>query len=175
MQAQLAEEQARNESLRATLSKLKAPVEAEVVTQSESQIKAASKLKIIDMQETEHALLQQIEKRDMLIKHLQAEIKESTDELKTVQTEIEKERSSGKAVWETVGISTVSYRDPFHTGLSKRTPTGTRAERASPRTPSLAGISRGERHRPAPHPRRIPLSPSRAAACARRAGGYFTS
>ena len=47
-------------------------------------------------------------------------------EMKQVQEEIDKERSSGKAVWETVGIQTVSYRDPFHTGLSKRTPTGAR-------------------------------------------------
>ena len=81
-------------------------------------------LKIIDMQEKEFELQQKVAKREMEIAHLQGEIKENTGALKQVQEEIEKERSSGKAVWEIVGISTVTYRDPFHTGLSKRTPTG---------------------------------------------------
>ena len=54
-------------------------------------------------------------------------------QMKKVQEEIDVERSSGKAVWETVGIGTVPYRDPFHTGLSKRTPTG-----ATPPHPSRA-------------------------------------
>ena len=76
------------------------------------------------MQEKELGLKQETEKEELMVKQLQATIKEKQNALKKVQTEIDKERSSGKSVWETVGISTVSYRDPFHTGLSKRTPTG---------------------------------------------------
>ena len=67
---------------------------------------------------------QSIAMKELEIKHLQGEIKEATTQLKQVQGEIDEERNAGKAVWETVGISTVLYRDPYHTGVSKRTPTG---------------------------------------------------
>ena len=126
-------EMERNAALKATLSKLKTPAEEAVATQSEAQKKAVSALKIIDMQEKELAYNQKIQDAELKIKHLQAEIKEDQTAMKQVQEEIDKERSSGKAVWETVGIQTVPYRDPFHTGLSKRTPTGARRPRASPR------------------------------------------
>jgi uncharacterized protein YdiU (UPF0061 family) len=122
--AQLDEELSRNSALKATLAKLKQPAGAEEVTETETQKKARVAFKIIDLQEKELGLKQETEKEELMVKQLQATIKEKQNALKKVQTEIDKERSSGKSVWETVGISTVSYRDPFHTGLSKRTPTG---------------------------------------------------
>jgi hypothetical protein len=76
------------------------------------------------MQKSELELKQRVDQQELMKKQLEATIKEDQMALKAIQTDIDKERSSGKAVWETVGISTVSYRDPFHTGLSKRTPTG---------------------------------------------------
>ena len=78
------------------------------------------------MQEKELSLKQKVEQQELTIKQVQQTVKENQQALKAVQAEIDKERSSGKSVWETVGISTVPYRDPFHTGLSKRTPTGAR-------------------------------------------------
>ena len=122
--AQLEEELSRNAALKATLAKLKQLADAEEVTETETQKKARVAFKIIDLQEKELGLKQESEKEELMVKQLQATIKEKQNALKKVQTEIDKERSSGKSVWETVGISTVSYRDPFHTGLSKRTPTG---------------------------------------------------
>jgi hypothetical protein len=122
--AQLEEELSRNAALKATLAKLKQPADAEEVTETETQKKARVAFKIIDLQEKELKLKQDTEKEELMVKQLNATIKEKQNALKKVQTEIDQERSSGKAVWETVGISTVSYRDPFHTGLSKRTPTG---------------------------------------------------
>ena len=121
----------RNAALKATLQNLKTPGAVTEVGQTETQKKAATALKIIDMSETELNLKQAIDKEELMVKQLHATIKEKNDALKKVQTDIDKERSSGKAVWETVGISTVSYRDPFHTGLSKRTPTGARARNAA--------------------------------------------
>jgi len=125
----LEEELARNASLKATLARMKAPADEEVVVESEAQKKAKIALKIIDLQEGETDLIQKVKAAELKMKHLEAEVKEHKGALKTVQGEIEKERSSGKAVWETCGISTVTYRDPFHTGLSKRTPTGAQLSR----------------------------------------------
>ena len=126
MEAMLAAEMERNAALKATLAKLNAPAPTEVVEQTETQKKAASALRVIDMTESELKLKQAIEQGELQMKQLEQVLKEKKQDLKAVQTEIDKERSSGKAVWETVGISTVTYRDPFHTGLSKRTPTGAR-------------------------------------------------
>ena len=133
----LKEETERNAALKATLASLLAPTAEEVVVESESQKKAASAMKVIDMQEKELEISQKVARAETMIKHLQAEIKEDTNALKTVQSEIDKEKSKGKAVWETVGISTVTYRDPFHTGLSKRTPTGARPAHAARASPPL--------------------------------------
>ena len=118
------EELARNAALRATLSKLAMPKDEEAVVESEAQKKAKVAMRVIDLQETVIGLKQAVEHEELQVKQLQQTIKEKQTKLKTVQGDIDKERNAGKAVWETVGISTVSYRDPFHTGLSKRTPTG---------------------------------------------------
>lgn len=169
------EEMARNAALRATLSKLKAPAEEAVVEMSAAQIKAVSALKVIDMQETEMGMLQKIKEKEMRIKHLQEEIKAEDGALKQCQGEIEKERSSGKAVWEMVGISTVSYRDPFHTGLSKRTPTGAPPAQNEPTAPS----THMRAHTPRPtHLRAILRNLPRWLTYfffGPRTGGYFTS
>ena len=124
MQSIMDEEMSRNAALKVTLQKLKAPAAVAETGQTETQKKAATALKIIDMSEEELNLKQAIDTEELQVQQLQATIKEKNQALKKVQTDIDKERSSGKSVWETVGISTVSYRDPFHTGLSKRTPTG---------------------------------------------------
>ena len=118
------EELARNAALKATLSKLAMPKDEEAVVESEAQKKAKVAMRVIDLQETEIGLKQAVDHEELQVKQLQQTIKEKQTKLKTVQGDIDKERNAGKAVWETVGISTVSYRDPFHTGLSKRTPTG---------------------------------------------------
>ena len=160
---------ARNAALKATISKLKAPADAMETGPTETQKKAATALKIIDMTEAELNLKQSIEQEELQVQQLQATIKEKNQALKKVQTDIDKERSSGKAVWETVGISTVSYRDPFHTGLSKRTPTGAHA------VPSLClSTSRAPRapwvYPPEPRCSLVWRVFSRSSA-----GGYFTS
>jgi len=124
MQAMYEEEKMRNDALKATLAKLKAPATAEPERLSDVQLKASSKLKVIDLQEKELKAKQKVEQQELQLAQLQAIVKDSKADLKAISTEIDKERSSGQAVWETCGISTVSYRDPFHTGLSKRTPTG---------------------------------------------------
>ena len=69
-------------------------------------------------------LREKIEQQELAVKQINQTLKEDNQALKKLQGEIDKERSSGKSVWETVGISTIQYKDPFHTGLSKRTPTG---------------------------------------------------
>jgi len=124
MQKQLEEARDRNASLKATLTTLKAPLAEEAPVVSATQEKAQQALKIIALQEKELAAKQKLEVQELQLKQLQGMMKETTEDLKAVTTEITKERSSGKSVWESTGISTVSYRDPFHTGLSKRTPTG---------------------------------------------------
>ena len=59
-------------------------------------------------QESEMALMQKVKERELKIKHLEQEIKADKGALKQVQEEIDKERSSGKAVWEIVGISCIA-------------------------------------------------------------------
>lgn len=127
LQTKLEEQRDRNASLRATLQALKAPAPEETTVVSATQAKAQQAFKVIALQERELAAKQKLETQELQLKQLQSKMKESTEDLKAVTTEITKERQSGMSVWEQTGISTVSYRDPFHTGLSKRTPTGARA------------------------------------------------
>lgn len=91
---------------------------------TEVQLKAQSKLRVIELSKKELELKQSIEQMELTVRQTQAMIKEKQQDLKAIQADMDKERSSGMAVWETVGITTQSYRDPFHTGLSKRTPNG---------------------------------------------------
>ena len=121
------EELARNDSLRATLTALKQPAVSGGAVKSESQKKAEQKLKIIEMQKKSFDLQQLIEQKEMQAKHLLSEAKELSMKKKDIDTEADQLRNAGKPVWETVGFQTVPYKDPFHTGLMKRTPTGARA------------------------------------------------
>ena len=116
-------------ALKATLTGLKAPTSDADATDSEVQKKAKIKMKIIAKQEEEHNLLQQIERDELEIKHLNEKTRDMKAKMKDLQEEMDNLRNSGAAVWETTGMSTISYRDPFHTGLSKRTPTGMRVLR----------------------------------------------
>ena len=122
----IAEEKAKNESLKATLAALKAPKGEAPTGPTEAQKKAALKLKIIEKEKQVFQLQQKIDKNNMEISHLQGETKSLSSKLQDVQSEIEHMRNAGKAVWETVGFQTIEYKDPYHTGLSKRTPTGER-------------------------------------------------
>lgn len=49
---------------------------------------------------------------------------EDREDMRQIQHKIEDTRNVGKSSWELTGFNTIPYRDPFHTGLSKRTPTG---------------------------------------------------
>ena len=125
VQQMIAEETARNESLKAALASLKGgPTAGAPAGVPESAAKAAVAMRIIALSEKELEMKQKIEQQELAVKQINQTLKEDNQALKKLQGEIDKERSSGKSVWETVGISTIQYKDPFHTGLSKRTPTG---------------------------------------------------
>eukprot|EP00966_Prymnesium_polylepis_P113299 2620022-Prymnesium_polylepis.1 len=133
--AELAKEMARNEALRAKLTELK-PAAATSVG-SGAAVKAQKKMEVLGMQKNEEGLKQKIEKKELQVQHLLHQMKEDKEDLKKLNEEMDAVRNSGKAVWETVGFLTHPYHDPFHTGLSKRTPTGASRGRAV-RTPRHA-------------------------------------
>ena len=139
----LAKEKERNATLKATLDGLKAQQTTETTGPTAAAEKAAKKMEVINMQKTEEALKQKIEQKELAVQHLLQQMKEDKEDLKKINAEMDGVRNSGKAVWETVGFLTHPYHDPFHTGLSKRTPTGTRAPSRSPGPPhapsALAG------------------------------------
>ncbi|KAL1524163.1 hypothetical protein AB1Y20_019072 [Prymnesium parvum] len=118
----LAKEKERNEMLKATLATLTSPKTAS--QSSGAAQKAQKKMEMLAMQQKEGELKQKIEKKELAVQHLLEEMKEDKEDLKKVNEEMDAIRNAGKAVWETVGFSTHAYHDPFHTGLSKRTPTG---------------------------------------------------
>ena len=132
----LAKLQAKNEALRATLMALKAPPAAPV---AESTKKAESKLKIIALQEKTFAEQQEIERLELEAKQLLARAKEHSRKKKDIEKEIDVVRNADKPVWETVGMQTITYRDPFHTGVSKRTPTGACSSLLSCCAPRVCG------------------------------------
>jgi hypothetical protein len=146
----LAKLQAKNEALKATLKALTAPPAAPV---AESTKKAESKLKIIALQEKTFAEQQEIERLELEAKQLLARAKEHSRKKKDIEKEIDIVRNADKPVWETVGMQTITYRDPFHTGVSKRTPTGACSSLLSLRVARL-------RPTMSSHPARIP-APSR--------------
>lgn len=175
------EELAKNDALKATLMKLKSAEPAPVAASTK---KAEGMLKIVDLQEAAFKTTQTIDHMEMEKKHLEMKIKEEQAKLKATELEIDKVRSSGKAVWETVGIQTVPYNDPFHTGLSKRTPTGARSAAAAARAPVFFPALSSPPQRllravitpsfaPGKMPRALLIAATRAPT--RLAGGYFTS
>ena len=117
---------AKNAALKATIASLKgsdagAPAAA---SESEVQKKAKIKMEMIANQEVIFRMQQTIDTLEMEAKHKMEEAKDLRAKMKTVEADVDALRNSGAAVWESTGISTITYRDPFHTGVSKRTPTG---------------------------------------------------
>ena len=123
--AELAYEKERNAMLKATLSGMMASEKAAAPSPVPASVINANKnLAVINLQEQEATLKHKIEQKELAVQHLLAAIKEDKEDQKKVVGEMDAIRNSGKAVWETVGWATHAYHDPFHTGLSKRTPTG---------------------------------------------------
>ena len=56
--------------------------------------------------------------------HLQQEIGELRNEQRLNAQAMDGARNMGNDSWASVGPGTIPYRDPYHSGLSKRTPTG---------------------------------------------------
>lgn len=94
------------------------------------------KLRAIELMKNELALKQTVEAKELQCKRLQEEIRAHKMDMRKVHEDIQEARNVGQAPWETTGFGTIDYRDPFPTGLSKRTPTG--ASRSRPRaTPAV--------------------------------------
>jgi len=82
-------------------------------------------LKAIELSKTELALKQSIDRNELIVKQLQEQTHSDQEEMKKVRKKMEAYSGrSGEPAWETTGIGTIPYRDPYHTGLSKRTPNG---------------------------------------------------
>mmetsp|Transcript_1983 Transcript_1983/g.3151 ORF Transcript_1983/g.3151 Transcript_1983/m.3151 type:complete len:132 (-) Transcript_1983:246-641(-) len=123
--AELAAEQERYARLKAELAALQGASMSEPVPDvPKSNEKAAAKLLVIQLSEKKTELEQKLERKELQVKHLNAQMKEDQEDLRSLNEKIDAARNSGLAVWETVGRSTHPYSDPFHTGLSKRTPNG---------------------------------------------------
>ena len=82
------------------------------------------KLRAIELMKTELALKQSMESKELMVKRLQEEIHAEQMEDRAIKAAIHEARNVGQPVWETTGYGTITYRDPFPTGLPKRTPTG---------------------------------------------------
>ena len=82
------------------------------------------KLRAIELMKTELALKQSMEMKELQVKRLQEEIHAQQMEDRAIKAGIQEARNVGQAPWETTGFGTCTYRDPFPTGLPKRTPTG---------------------------------------------------
>eukprot|EP00325_Prymnesiales_sp_UTEX-LB-985_P033281 CAMPEP_0174718960 /NCGR_PEP_ID=MMETSP1094-20130205/30448_1 /TAXON_ID=156173 /ORGANISM="Chrysochromulina brevifilum, Strain UTEX LB 985" /LENGTH=129 /DNA_ID=CAMNT_0015919187 /DNA_START=33 /DNA_END=422 /DNA_ORIENTATION=- len=124
MSAELEDAKARNAALKATLSALQSRSGTAAPEKTEAQKKADLKLALIEKEAGVFQLQQEIEKQKMQGAHIAASTAALEAKLKEKQAEIDQQRNSGQASWEATGIKTVPYKDPFHTGLSKRTPTG---------------------------------------------------
>ena len=176
--AELAAEVERNKELKATLASLNgtAAVDSKAAsTQAQLQINevrtAAPRARAhavptcrrtAQLKRKELAISQSIAKKDLQIKNLEAEQKNNKEDLARVRMQIDEIKNAGKPPWDQVGYGCIPYRDPFHTGLPKRTPTGAPARRVARRSNLPSG--------------RLSLSCVCADAPALGvAGGYFTS
>lgn len=115
------EEKQRHEQLAATLKAMggNVPEAAKPVSKE-----LEGKLAAIELSKTELALKQNMDRNELTIKQLQEQLHADAENMKKVRKQMEEFNRSGEPAWETTGVGTVKYRDPFHTGLSKRTPTG---------------------------------------------------
>ena len=77
-----------------------------------------------ELMKGELELKQMMEQKELTVKRLQEEIKAHKLEMRAVGEAIQEAKSVGQPPWEVTGYKTVPYKDSFHTGLMKRTPTG---------------------------------------------------
>jgi hypothetical protein len=114
------EEKQRHDQLSATLKAMGGNV-PEVAKSANKELEG--KLAAIELSKTELALKQNIARNELMIKQLQEQLHADGEDMKKVRKQMEAYNRAGQPAWETTGVGTV-HRDPFHTGLSKRTPTG---------------------------------------------------
>ena len=114
--------EAKNIALRHRLASLTG--ETSEAPKDKVNLETEGKLKAIELMKTELALKQSMEMKELQVRRLQEEIHAQQMEDRTVKAAIQEARNVGQAPWETTGFGTCEYRDPFPTGLSKRTPTG---------------------------------------------------
>lgn len=156
--------EAKNIELRQKLAALSgAPSAAPGVKNDETE----GKLRAIELMKNELALKQTVEAKELQCKRLQEEIRAHTMDMRKVHEDIQEARNVGQAPWETTGVGTIDYRDPFPTGLSKRTPTGAPCSRRKPHPPPTAYTR--PLHEVALHHRRCPCE--RALPCSVRTHG----
>ena len=113
--------EAKNIALRKQLMALTG---AEGAAPSTKNDETEGKLRAIELMKNELALKQTVESKELAVKRLQEEIKAHKMDIRKVHEDIQEARNVGQAPWEVTGFGTIEYRDPFPTGLSKRTPTG---------------------------------------------------
>ena len=114
--------EAKNVALRQKLGQLKGEISD--VPSDKINKETEGKLRAIELMKTELALKQSMESKELQVKRLQEEIHAEQMEDRAIKAAIQEARNVGQPVWETTGFGTCTYRDPFPTGLSKRTPTG---------------------------------------------------
>eukprot|EP00967_Tisochrysis_lutea_P080494 scaffold110602_cov36-Tisochrysis_lutea.AAC.1 len=115
------EEKQRYEQLTSTLKSLGGKLPNEMKPPNKD---LNNKLMAIELSKTELELKQNIQRNELAIKQLQEQIHADRESMKKVRKQMDALNRAGQPAWETTGYGTVPYRDPFHTGLSKRTPTG---------------------------------------------------
>ena len=117
----VAEELQKNEQLRAALQSMGGATSPQVARPSPE---LEGKLKAIALSKEHLELKQRIERGELQIKQLQEQVESDRVQMKKVQKQMDEYSRAGDPVWEKTGFGTIAYTDPFHTGLSKRTPTG---------------------------------------------------
>jgi hypothetical protein len=114
--------EAKNIALRQRLSQMQG--ESSDAPKDKVTQETEGKLRAIELMKAELALKQSMETKELQVKRLQEEIHAQQMEDRTIKAAIQEARNVGQPAWETTGFGTCEYRDPFPTGLSKRTPTG---------------------------------------------------
>ena len=79
---------------------------------------------LLELDKQAFTLKQDIERKELKIKHLTAEVEEHKVQLKSVTKEIDLARDMTTKSWERTGYGTLKYTDLKPTGLSKRTASG---------------------------------------------------
>ena len=113
--------EAKNVALRQKLGQMKGEI-SDVPTDKINK-ETEGKLRAIELMKTELALKQSMESKELMVKRLQEEIHAEQMEDRAIKAAIHEARTSASGL-ETTGYGTITYRDPFPTGLPKRTPTG---------------------------------------------------